>query len=90
MRSVSLRPARRESGYRLRVDGQLDSRWLGLLEPATTLLPGAGETTLLVPGADQSALLGLLRRIHNLGLRLLAVERQPQATPFGIESSEEN
>jgi hypothetical protein len=65
--------------YRIHIRGHLDphwSDWLGgfamhSLEDGTTLLTG--------PIVDQAALHGVLARIRDLGLPLLAVDRLPKA-----------
>ena len=59
--------------YQIRVRGHLDhawSEWFGGL--TITALPG-GETLLTGTLADQAALHGLLARVRDLGLPLLAV-----------------
>jgi hypothetical protein len=61
--------------YRIHVKGQLDparSAWFDGLE----VQPQAqGETVLVGPLVDQAALHGVLMRIRDLGLPLLAVTR---------------
>ena len=61
--------------YRIRIKGQLDparSTWFDGLE----VQPQAnGETVLTGPIVDQAALHGVLTRIRDLGLPLLAVTR---------------
>jgi hypothetical protein len=63
--------------YEVRVKGTIDQAaaryWFEGL--TVTALPG-GESTLNGPVADQSALLGLLSKIHNLGLLLVSIRRE--------------
>lgn len=59
--------------YRVRVASEFDERWASLLD-GWQVLPTAG-TTILERQADQAALYGLLVRLRDLGLVLLAVER---------------
>ena len=62
--------------YLIRVHGQLDGRWARCFH-GLELQPGPEGTTLLVgPVADQSALHGHLRRIHELGLPLVELRRE--------------
>lgn len=59
--------------YRVRVASEFDEYWASLLD-GWRASPGAGTTT-LERQADQAALYGLLIRLRDLGLVLLAVER---------------
>lgn len=59
--------------YEIRLKGQLSGHWSDWFE-GLSIQPGPGGTTTLrgqLP--DQSALLGLLTRLHALNLRLLSV-----------------
>ena len=61
--------------YRIRIEGHLDqtrAEWFDGLE--ITLLD-EGETLLSGRLPDQSALFGVLKKIHNLGLLLVSLER---------------
>jgi hypothetical protein len=63
--------------YHIRVRGELDPAWTHWFE-GMQIVPQADHATLLAgPVADQAALHGLLRKIRDLGLVLLLVERQP-------------
>ncbi|MDQ3808805.1 MAG: hypothetical protein M3336_00775 [Chloroflexota bacterium] len=67
--------------YQVRVQGQLDpswSEWLGGLE-ITWDADGASVLSGALP--DQAALHGLLARVRDLGLPLLALERLPGHPP---------
>lgn len=64
--------------YQITVEGTLDPRWsawFGGLQLATDT---AGRTTITGPVADQAALHGLLTKVRDLGLTLLAVRRADQ------------
>lgn len=61
--------------YQITVAGQLDPQWTGWFDGLTITPKSSGETILTGPVVDQSALYGVLRKIHNLGLPLLAVIR---------------
>ncbi len=62
--------------YEITVEGHLDrshwSRWFGGMEVALT---ADGNTVLAGPVADQSALHGLLAKVRDLGLPLVALRR---------------
>ena len=60
--------------YRIRLKERLDDKWSGWFEQMAVSTED-GETTLTGPVADQAALHGLLIRIRDLNLTLLAVER---------------
>ena len=59
--------------YEIRIRGHLDNRWAGWFEGLTITLADNGETLLTGPVVDQAALHGLLRKVRDLGLPLLAV-----------------
>ena len=62
------------SDYRIKVKGRLDHKWSDWFEQMT-ISTEDGNTILTGPVADQAALHGLLIRIRDLNLTLLAIER---------------
>jgi hypothetical protein len=60
--------------YEIRLEGRLDARWTDWFGGMALTTTDRG-TTLRGPVADQAALHGLLRRVHDLGLPLVAVTR---------------
>ena len=67
--------------YAIRIKGHLDCRWAAWFEGLTISLEDNGDTLLTGSVVDQAALHGLLRRVRDLGLPLLAVLRvQPGQT----------
>lgn len=68
--------------YRIRVRGVLDpSRW-GMWFDNLAMIPEAdGDTTLIGEVTDQAALHGLINRIRDLGLTLVAVGRSEPGEP---------
>ena len=65
----------RPAVYQIRVRGQLGQEWSGWFEGLTITLAEGGDTLLTGPVADQAALFGLLRKVRNLGMALLSVNR---------------
>jgi hypothetical protein len=61
--------------YRIRVSGHLDDRWSDWLGGLAVQRRDDGTTVLVGPVVDQAALHGVLARIRDLGLPLLAVDR---------------
>jgi hypothetical protein len=65
--------------YRIKLKGCLDPKWSDWFEQMA-ISAESGVTILKGPVADQAALHGLLTRIRDLNLTLLAVERlEPEA-----------
>ncbi len=63
----------RQAGYRIRIEGHLEDRWANDNEGLTVMLEETGNTLLIVPVIDQAALHGLLRRLRDLGMRLISI-----------------
>ena len=61
--------------YEIRVEGHLAKRWSDWFEGLAICNDPDNETTLTGLLADQSALFGVLARIHNLNLVLISVNR---------------
>lgn len=59
----------------IRVKGHLDAQWSDWFEGLAVTRRAGGDTLLTGPLADQAALHGLLRRIRDLGLPLVSVNR---------------
>jgi hypothetical protein len=73
------------SVYEIRVKGHLDSRWSAWFEGLTITNLPYGEALLSGTIADQAALHGVLMKVRDLGLPLLAVN---QAPPEGADEAE--
>jgi hypothetical protein len=61
--------------YAIHIKGYLDARWSAWFEGLTLTHTEDGDTILHGPVIDQAALHGILARIRDLGLPLLAVNR---------------
>ena len=75
--------------YQIRVKGQLDSQWRDWFENATITLEETGNTLLICPVVDQAALHGLLKKIRDLGMPLLSVNRSVSDQNFKNSSKKE-
>lgn len=67
--------------YRIRVQGHLADRWSDWLEGLAIERRSDGATELVGPLVDQAALHGVIARIRDLGLPLLAVDRETGTQP---------
>jgi len=74
--SISLNSQNR---YEIKIYGQLDDSWLGLFgeaESHTAILEDNLQvTTISNIVMDQAGLVGLIRRLHGLGIVLLSVQQ---------------
>ncbi len=61
--------------YPIRFKGHLDDRWAEWFEGLTITLEENGDTLLTSPVIDQAALHGLLKKVRDLGLLLVSVNR---------------
>jgi hypothetical protein len=61
--------------YQIRIKGHLDSQWRDWFDNATITLEENGNTLLNCPVVDQAALHGLLKKVRDLGMPLLSVNR---------------
>jgi hypothetical protein len=64
--------------YEIRVEGHLSSSWSSWFEGLIVRHEASGETVLCGPIVDQAALHGVLMRIRDLSLPLVAVRRVSQ------------
>ncbi len=61
--------------YQIRITGHLDSRWTDWFEGMTITLEDNGDTHLTGSVIDQAALYGLLKKVRDLGMPLVSVNR---------------
>jgi hypothetical protein len=67
-----------ETRYRIEVQGRVDVEWLQSFDDAAgvrrDVASQAEDITVLEVCADQSGIVGLVRRLHGLGLAILKVQ----------------
>lgn len=63
--------------YQIRIEGHLSYQWTEWFDGLTITLEEDGETVLAGPVIDQAALYGLLKKVRDLGMPLVSVNRQP-------------
>ena len=70
--------------YQIRVKGHLDQHWSEWFDDLTLSYDEHDDTLLTGPVIDQAALHGLLKKVGDLGLRLISVN--PVADPREVET----
>jgi hypothetical protein len=61
--------------YQIRIKGHLDETWINWFSPLAVVNEANGEATLTGAVRDQAELAGVLNRIFDLNLILLALNR---------------
>jgi hypothetical protein len=61
--------------YEIRLKGHLDQGWTDWFEGLVITLEDNGDTLITGPVVDQAALHGLLKKVRDLGMPLLSVDR---------------
>ena len=74
--------------YQIRLRGHLGSQWTDWFAGLTLRLEEDGDTLLTGPVVDQSALHGLLKKVRDLGLPLISVNRVPVLEPANQSNKE--
>lgn len=63
------------AAYQIRIEGYLGQHWAEWFEGMSITLDDSGDTLLTGPLPDQAALHGLLKKVRNLGMTLVSVNR---------------
>lgn len=79
----------RGATYAIRIRGHLDAQLSDWFEGLTITLEAGGDTLLTGPVTDQAALHGLLKRVRDLGMPLIAVNRVTTDAPHTDYAAEE-
>ena len=66
--------------YQIRIKGHLGQQWTDWFEGLSITLEENGDTLLSGPIVDEAALHGLLKRVRDLGMPLLSVNRVEQGS----------
>jgi hypothetical protein len=72
--------------YQIRIQGHLGRQWTDWFGGLTITLADNGDTLLTGPVVDQAALHGLLRKVRDLGLPLISVNRVEPGQADGSDS----
>lgn len=67
--------------YQIRIQGHLSAQWTDWFEGLTITLEDNGDTLLTGQVVDQAALYGLLKKVRDLGMPLLSVNRIAPTNP---------
>jgi hypothetical protein len=75
--------------YEIRVEGHLDRAWTGWFDGLSIALEDNGVTRLTGAVVDQAALHGLLKRVRDIGVPLVSVNRlEPDPAPLSTEEGD--
>jgi len=61
--------------YQIRITGHLSAQWTDWFDGLTITMEDNGDTLLMGPVIDQAALYGLLKKVRDLGMSLVSVNR---------------
>ncbi len=67
--------------YQIRIKGHLSDQWTGWFEGLTITLEENGDTLLTGPVVDQAALFGLLKKVRDVGISLVSINRVEPGKP---------
>jgi hypothetical protein len=61
--------------FQIRIKGHLGRRWANWFEGMSITLEDNGDTLITGPVVDQAALFGLVKKVRDLGLPLISINR---------------
>ena len=67
--------------YQIRIEGHLDDQWTDWFGGMTISLEQNGDTLMTGKIVDQAALFGLLKKVRDLGLPLVSLNRVEPGKP---------
>ena len=73
--------------YQIRIEGHLGEQWADWFEGLIISQEENGETCLTGPVTDQAALYGLLKKVRDLGMPLVSVNRIERSHPTTSKTS---
>ncbi len=73
--------------YEIRIEGHLSGQWTDWFDGLTVSLEETGVTCLTGPVTDQAALYGLLKKVRDLGMPLVSVNRIERSHPVASGTS---
>jgi len=75
--------------YQIRLEGHLGHAWAGIFPGLSVALEDGGDTLLTGAVVDQAALHGLLKKVRDLGVPLVSVNRlEPGPAPQPTEEGD--
>ena len=72
--------------YQIKIEGHLDVQWTDWFSGLTITLEENGDTLFTGPVVDQAALFGLLKKVRDLGMPLVSLNRVESCPEHSRES----
>jgi hypothetical protein len=75
--------------YEIRIKGHLNDRWADWFGGLAITLEDNGDTLLTGPVVDQAALYGLLKKVRDVGMRLVSINRVEPGQAGALDDKQE-